>query len=46
MVSPLIISLSVRKLDFIEPMSRDAVIQAPGSRNEDGDSLYGRWTVP
>jgi hypothetical protein len=46
MVSPLIISLSIRKLEIIESMSWDAVIQAPGSRNEDGDSPYGRWTVP
>lgn len=36
----------MRKLKIIEHISLDGVIQAPGGRNEDGNYLYGGWTVP
>jgi hypothetical protein len=36
----------MRKLEIIEHMSLDGVIQAPGGLNEDGDYPYGGWTVP
>jgi hypothetical protein len=36
----------MRRLKIIEHISLGGVIQAPGGRNEDGDSPYGGWTAP
>jgi len=36
----------MRKIQGLEHISLDGVIQAPGGRNEDGDYAYGGWTTP
>ena len=36
----------MRKLEIIEQVSLDGVILTPSGLIEDGDYLYGGWTVP